>query len=124
MTELTSEARDGGMSYLLIPDVLLPEQWVGRRPMPLTGERALQWAVLTDAIASYRECASAAAPAKMREFHRVRRWVTRDDWQWPYSFVNLCLAFDFEPSAVRTALRRYERSEPRKERRRRYRQAA
>jgi hypothetical protein len=42
----------------------------------------------------------------MHCFPETSAWFDEDDFQWPYSFANLCVALGLDRVAVRTALRR------------------
>ena len=44
------------------------------------------------------------------EFAEAECWVFTTDWDWPFSFVNLCELFGFDPEAVRRALRAWKRA--------------
>jgi len=120
-----ADKTEAAVSNLLSPDVLLPSQFYGEPTTTrLTGERALQWAVFADGIDSYRRLSRGRSRAAQRELARLKVWVMRSDWNWLYSFVNLCAAFGFDPNAVRQALARFEEEQEQPQRRRRYRHAA
>src|SRR5262249_44721143 len=94
---------------LLSADAVFPEQFWGCRDgtMPLSGERALMWAVFADAIDCYRRFAHARSARGRPAVSEVQNWVLSTDWDWPFSFVNLCEAFGFDPGGVRLALSRW-----------------
>ena len=94
---------------LLGAHAVLPEQfWVqdagAAHPC---GERALMWAVLADGIDCYRRNAHPTSVQEQADFDEAERWVFVTDWEWPFSFVNLCEAFGFDPAGVRCALQRW-----------------
>jgi len=125
MTETIAERAESAVSSLFSPDVLLPEQFYGQtNGAGMTGERALQWAVFADGIDSYRRLSQTRSRAAQRELARLKVWLMRSDWDWLYSFVNLCNAFGFDPNAVRKALERFEEEVEQPTRRRRFRHAA
>lgn len=62
------------------------------------------WAVLADGIDCYRRNAQATSIQRQIEFREAESWIFRTDWNWPFSFVNLCEAFGFDPRGVRRAL--------------------
>jgi hypothetical protein len=125
MADLLAEQAEASVSSLFSPDVLLPEQFYGGTTTTrLSGERALQWAVFADGIDNYRRLTRGRSRATKRELARLRVWVMRSDWDWLYSFVNLCTAFGFDPNAVREALARIEEEVDQPLRRRRFRHAA
>ncbi len=95
---------------LLAADAVLPEQfWSSENgSTQLSGEYALMWAVLADGIDCYRRNAHATSPEQQIEFLDAERWITSTDWDWPFSFVNLCESFGFDPAGVRHALQQYK----------------
>lgn len=114
------------LADLLAEDFVLPEQFflrggIGQR----SGERALMWAVLTDGIECYRKHVDARAAADRVAFLEAESWIFRNDYDWPFSFVNLCEAFGFDPAGVRRGLLLWKRSRQRVPlRRQRFRPAA
>src|SRR5262249_61059539 len=78
---------------------LLPSQYFGpQRPAVLQPERRLMLAVFEDAVHAYLR--------GMTCFPETRAWFEADDFEWPYSFANLCTALGLDRIAVRVALRR------------------
>ena len=125
MGDPLAERAEAAVSNLFSPEMVLPEEFYGGGTTTrLSGERALQWAVFADGVDSYRRLARGRSRAAKRELARLRVWVMRSDWDWLYSFVNLCGAFGFDPNAVRQALFRLEEEADQPLRRRRYRHAA
>jgi hypothetical protein len=103
------EYAEPALRDLLAADCVLPEQfWETKDGGHLSGERALMWAVLADGIDCYRRNAHATSLQQRSEFHNAERWVLSTDWDWPFSFVNLCELFGFDPKGVRRALRRFK----------------
>jgi len=94
------------VEHLLAADSVLPEQfWKSKHgSIHLSGERALMWAVFTDGIDSYRRNAGAMAAHRRLEFLETQQWLWRTDWDWPFSFVNLCEVFGFDPAGIREML--------------------
>ena len=95
------------LQELLGATTVLPEQFWGARACPLSGERALMWAVLADGIDSYRRNAHPVSVQQQIDFDEAERWLLATDWEWPFSFVNLCEAFGFDPAGVRWALKHW-----------------
>jgi hypothetical protein len=124
------DARDytePALQELLGANAVLPEQFWNTTDDSTnqSGERALMWAVLADGIECYRRNAHATATDRRLEFLEAESWVLRTDWEWPFSFVNLCEAFGFKPSGVRQALVHWRSNLQRDAfRRRRYRPVA
>ncbi len=96
---------------LLGADAVLPEQfWTSRRRVAYrSGERALMWAVFADGIDAYRRNAHAPSLRQRAEFKEALQWMLSTDWDWPFSFVNLCETFGFDPQGVRRKLRLWKR---------------
>lgn len=108
---------------LLSAHAVLPEQFWDMHSScgHASGERALMWAVLADGINSYRRNARMTSAQRLADFREAESWIFRTDWNWPFSFVNLCETFGFDPNGVRRALRRCQRTAPRPFRRQRFR---
>lgn len=97
---------------LLEANVVLPEQFfTSSGKSQSTGERALMWAVFADGIESYRRHAFATTTAGKVAFLEAESWIFQNDWDWPFSFVNLCALFGFDPAGVRRALLRWRRAQ-------------
>jgi hypothetical protein len=92
------------LKELLGATAVLPEQFETQGRAHPCGERALMWAVFADGIECYRRNAHPTSVQQGIEFEEARRWVWSTDWDWPFSFVNLCEAFGFDPAGVRQAL--------------------
>lgn len=99
----------------LLSDDLLPEHfWKPEHgSVHRSAERALMWAVFTDGLDSYRRNADAASVDRRTEFLETESWLSRTDWDWPFSFANLCEAFGFDPAGVRQMLRRWRQERAR-----------
>ncbi len=94
------------LQTMMAADAVLPEQFFQREhgTTYLSGERGLMWAVFADGIESYRRNVGAKSPERKLEFMEAEHWVHSTDWDWPFSFVNLCQMFGFNPQGVRGAL--------------------
>jgi len=101
--------RDGTLSQILAADAVIPEQFfrAPRGTIYASGERYLMWAVFADGVESYRRNASAKTPHRQRLFLEAENWIFSTDLDWPFSFVNLCQMFGFNPHSVRQALWRW-----------------
>lgn len=110
------ECANRAVQDLLAADFVLPEQFWGvlDSTVRLSGERALMWAVLADGIECYRRNAHATSVQQRGAFAEAECWIARSDWDWPFSFVNLCEAFGFDPAGVRCALRRWKNAQDRR----------
>jgi hypothetical protein len=102
------------LQELLGAHAIFPEQfWTDLDTTNRSGERALMWAVFADGIDCFRRNASATAAQRRVEYLEAESWILRNDTDWPYSFVNLCEAFGFNPAGVRGALMSWRRSQTR-----------
>jgi len=106
-----NEHAEHAIQDLLAADTVLPEQFwhLGEGISELSGERALMWAVFTDGIECFRRNAHATSIQHRAEFAEAECWVFTTDWDWPFSFVNLCEMFGLNPFAVRHSLRAWRR---------------
>ncbi len=83
---------------------LLPAQDGGRPWVPSRPEARLMAAVLYRAVADFRRYASDDTPSSRQLYRLASEWIASRDTTWPYSFENICHAFDLEPHAVRRCL--------------------
>ena len=88
-----------------------------RRNKPLEPEKQLIEAILEDAINVFRLYAFAASPEKKRLFREARHWIWAEDWQWPFSFCNVCEVLGLDPDYLRRGLIRWQRQQPRQRQR-------
>jgi hypothetical protein len=95
---------------LFQPDTLALEEYLqeSRRTGPLDPERALMLAILEDGVACYKEYAFSNPGPKRALFSEAEAWICSDDYQWPFSFVNLCEVFGISPQYVRQGLLRWK----------------
>jgi hypothetical protein len=117
------EIAEAVVQEFLAAATVLPEQFGPQGPRALYGERALMWAVFTDGIECYWRNAHPTSMQQRIDFAEAERWLWGTDWDWPFSFVNLCGVFGFDPARVRQELESWrERRSPL--RRQRFRQGA
>ncbi len=70
------------------------------------GEKRLMLAVLTDAIDILMKGPGVNDPRRTTVFEETVAWFTRDDADWPCSFVNVCDALGIDARAVRDTITR------------------
>jgi hypothetical protein len=70
------------------------------------GEKRLMLAVLTDAIDILMKGPGVNDPRRTTVFEETVAWFTRDDADWPCSFVNVCDVLGIDARAVRDAITR------------------
>jgi hypothetical protein len=68
------------------------------------GEIKLRYRVLRDSIREFRKYALATSARGVATFQEVYEWVVCNDFEWPYSFANLCEVFGINVEAARAAL--------------------
>lgn len=90
------------------PDVILPGQFYenARTLETATGERALMLAVLEDGIRCFREHLKNPRVRPRLLARQAERWIRSTDWEWPFSFNNVCESLDLNPECLRTSLLR------------------
>lgn len=98
--------RTHGFAEEVLPlTALMPVQfndlWSSRGDSP---ERQLAAAVIGGAAHDLRAHRYARRGSKQRLYLRAFEWLTSDDREWPFSFVNLCELLNLSPVAVRDHL--------------------
>jgi hypothetical protein len=76
-----------------------------RLQTPGCPEDRLMLAVVLDAVAVLRECATGVYPHVSRLVTSTARWFTSADESWPMSFVNVCRTLGLDPMMLREGLR-------------------
>jgi hypothetical protein len=101
------------LSDVLGPDVILPQQFFDgpRRDSDFSPEKALMLAVLEDAIRCFQEYFRTTRARPRMLSRQAERWIRTRDWNWPFSFNNVCDALGIDPDCMRDTLLRmkYER---------------
>ena len=92
---------------VMVPDPALPAQvyhlWHHSRA--LAPERALALAVLVQAVLDVQRFQASGLAHHRRLHDQALEWMAAETRDWPYSFVNLCDAFNLDVGEVRAALR-------------------
>lgn len=98
------------LSELFGPDLVLPEQFFAPRRSDsyLSGEKALMLAVLEDAIRCFQEHLRNPRANPRLLSQQAESWIRAEDYDWPFSFNNVCEALGMNPSALREALLRWK----------------
>ena len=101
------------LADLFAPDIVLPEQFFegARRDSCISGEKALMLAVLEDGIRCFQEHLRNARSNPRLLSQQAEEWIRAVDYEWPFSFNNVCDALGIDPDCMRDALLRmkYER---------------
>ena len=86
---------------------ILPSQYgtMGRRKLPGEGERKLLFAVLEDAIRTYLRHRDKGVEARNNEdFVEAAEWLSSDEEDGPFAFVNVCEALGIEADCLRAGI--------------------
>jgi hypothetical protein len=88
------------------PDVILPEQFYENRNHIeyATGEKALMLAVLEDGIRCFQEHLKNPRVRPRLLARQAERWIRSADWDWPFSFNNVCESLELNPDCLRLRL--------------------
>ncbi len=88
------------------PDVILPEQFYDKNlaTEKVSGERALMLAVLEDGIRCYQEYLGSPRVRPRLMARQAEKWIRSADWEWPFSFNNICESLSLDPESLRERL--------------------
>jgi hypothetical protein len=94
------------LADLFGPDIVLPEQFFegARRDSYISGEKALMLAVLEDGIRCFQEHLRNPRSNPRLLSQQAEQWIRAVDYDWPFSFNNVCETLGIDPSALRSAL--------------------
>ena len=108
------DARDPGprprdpeiLAELFAPEIVLPEQLQQghRRDSYLSGEKALMLAVLEDGIRCFQEHLRNPRSNPRLLSQQAEAWIRAVDYEWPFSFNNVCETLGIDPDALRERL--------------------
>lgn len=98
----------------LTPAAVLPEQFHSSpRQYPyVRGEVALMQAVLEDAIECFQKQFGTPRFRDYRIAKEAEQWFFTDDYQWPFSFVNICSVLGIDPEYIRRGLNKQKAERP------------
>ena len=112
--EQIPDARDPGprardpeiLAELFAPEIVLPEQLHQgyRRDSYLSGEKALMLAVLEDGIRCFQEHLTNPRSNPRLLSKQSEDWIRAVDYEWPFSFNNVCETLGIDPDALREKL--------------------
>ena len=94
------------LAELFAPEVVLPKQVLAgaRRDSYASGEKALMLAVLEDGIRCFQEHLRNPRSNPRLLSQQAEAWIRAVDYDWPFSFNNVCETLGIDPSALRAAL--------------------
>lgn len=98
------------LAELFAPDIVLPEQFFegARRDSYISGEKALMLAVLEDGIRCFQEHLRNPRSNPRLLSEQAEAWIRAVDYEWPFSFNNVCETLGLNPEALRGALLRWK----------------
>jgi hypothetical protein len=109
-----TDARDPGprprdpeiLAELFAPEIVLPEQLHQgyRKDSYLSGEKALMLAVLEDGIRCFQEHLTNPRSNPRLLSKQAEDWIRAVDYEWPFSFNNVCETLGIDPDALRERL--------------------
>src|SRR5713101_4192774 len=104
----------GAASHLLPPAPILPEQFYSSPTGTNTahGEIALMRAVLEDAVNCFQKQFVKNGRRTQRLAREAEEWLFRNDYHWPFSFVNICAVLGLDPEYIRMGLKRWRQRPP------------
>ena len=87
-------------------DVILPEQFYDQRNglEQAAGEMALMLAVLEDGIRCFQEHLKNPRVRPRLLARQAEKWIRSADWDWPFSFNNVCESLSLNPECLRNRL--------------------
>lgn len=94
---------------LFEPDVLVDRQffYTYRMKHPSEPERALLFAVLSDAIETFRKFAFSKSARGQRLFRQAREWLWAEEPDYIFSCENICELMGLDPCYLRRGLLRW-----------------
>ena len=98
----------------IIPAAVLPEQFHGspRQHSHIRGEVVLMQSVLEDALECFQKQFGTPRFRDYRIAREAEQWFFTDDYQWPFSFVNICSVLGIDPEYIRRGLNRQKAERP------------
>src|SRR5207237_1899027 len=94
------------LADLFAPDIVLPEQFFEgtRHDSQASGEKALMLAVLEDGIRCFQEHLRNPRSNPRLLSQQAEQWIRAVDYEWPFSFQNVCETLGINPESLRGAL--------------------
>lgn len=89
-----------------LADVAFAAQAPPRYTSPEVG---LMLAVLQDALATFQRGLHSADPLDVEKFREVDRWLRSRDYDWPFSFENICSTLRIDADFLRAGLNEIRR---------------
>ncbi len=93
---------------LFEPDILNDGAFPRNARRPVTPERRLLIAILTDAVECYQKNLGARTARRRRLCREAEHWILSDDQTWVFSFRNICDALGVDAEAMRERARAWK----------------
>ena len=95
------------------PDILATHEYAEnqRRKTHLEPEKNLMFAVLEDAVRCYRAYAFSNSIPLRRLYLDAEKWMWKNDWEWSFSFRNVCEVLGVNPFCLRRGLLRWKEAQ-------------
>lgn len=95
------------------PDVLASHEYIEnhRRKTHLEPEKNLMFAILEDAVRCYRAYAFSKSVPLKRLYTDAEKWMWKNDWEWSFSFRNICEVLGVDPFCLRRGLLRWKEAQ-------------
>jgi len=93
---------DGTLTPLAVPPVQFYDVW--SRSRAVSPERGLALAVMGLAINDLLTHRFARPRRHQRAYWEAYQWMVADDYEWPFSFINLCASLRLEAEPIRRRL--------------------
>lgn len=95
------------------PDTLAVHEYMEgcRRKTHLEPEKILMFAILEDAVHCYRSYAFSSSSSSRRLYRDAEKWLWKNDWNWPFSFRNICEVLGLNPFFLRRGLLRWKEAQ-------------
>lgn len=116
-----STGHNGNVSSAIVdlsePDILSTQQYLdgSRGGNCFHPEQRLMLAVLLDAVECFQKRPVSRKRKPTSLFLATEAWIFEDDWQWPFSFVNICEGLGVDPAYLRKGLHRWKTAASRME---------
>jgi hypothetical protein len=105
----TMQSHDGTgvpdrIAFLSEPDILTSQQYYDQGTSGRQPERSLMFAVLLDAVECFQKYSLLDDEYATRLCRETEMWILEENREWPFSFVNICEAFEINPAYLRQGL--------------------
>jgi len=90
------------LTPLAVPPVQFYDVW--SRSKAVSPERGLALAVMEQAINDLITHRFARRRRRQRAYWEAYQWMVADDYEWPFSFINLCASLRLEAEPIRRRL--------------------